>query len=68
MVVGKKIAKRAVARNYMKRTLRELFRLHPELVQGVDWVIRVKKSFSRPQREQVHAEWAQLLRRASGAR
>lgn len=44
-VVAKKIAKRAVDRNYMRRVLRELCRHEPALLDGADVVVQVKKPF-----------------------
>lgn len=46
LVVGKKVAKRAVDRNYMRRVLREYFRLHQHEITHADIVIRVQKKFS----------------------
>ncbi len=45
LVVGKKTAKLAVDRNYMRRVLRELFRIHQHEICHVDLVIRVQKKF-----------------------
>jgi ribonuclease P protein component len=47
IVVSKKLARRAVARNYMRRVLREWFRLHREELAAVDIVIRIQKAFGR---------------------
>lgn len=47
LVVGKKIAKSAVARNYMRRVLRECFRLQQHNLPAVDLVIRVQKKFDK---------------------
>lgn len=47
LVVGKKIAKLAVHRNYMRRVLREFFRLNQHEITHVDLVIRVQKQFDR---------------------
>lgn len=45
VVVGKKVARRAVARNYMKRVMREVFRQHQSEIANLDIVARVHKSF-----------------------
>lgn len=50
LVVGKKVAKRAVRRNYIKRCVREWFRLHRQELGGVDYVVRAKLAFTREQR------------------
>lgn len=47
LVVGKKIAKLAVHRNYMRRVLRELFRMQQHAINHVDLVIRVQKKFEK---------------------
>ncbi len=44
-VVAKKIAKHAVDRNYMRRVLRELCRQELSVLQHVDTVIQVRRSF-----------------------
>ncbi|MCE9632887.1 MAG: ribonuclease P protein component [Methylophilales bacterium] len=47
VVVSKKLARRAVARNYMKRVVRELFRLNRLNIGAVDIVVRISQSFSK---------------------
>lgn len=47
LVVGKKTAKLSVSRNYMRRVLREFFRLNQENICDVDLVIRVQKKFDK---------------------
>lgn len=61
IVVSKKTAKRAVARNYMRRVVREWFRHHCAQMTGHDLVIRVNKPFGRADFEQVQTELARLL-------
>lgn len=53
IVVSKKIVRRAHARNYMKRVVRELFRLHCHDMACADIVIRAQKPFS-------HADFAKV--------
>ena len=48
LIVAKKTAKLAVQRNYMRRVLRELFRLNQHQLPSVDVVIQVQKVFERP--------------------
>jgi ribonuclease P protein component len=50
LVVGRKVHKRAVCRNYMKRTVREWFRLHRETLPHLDFVVRPKVAFTRVER------------------
>ena len=47
LVVGKKTAKLAVSRNYMRRVLREFFRLNQHQICHVDLIIRVQKKFDK---------------------
>ncbi|MGB4812918.1 MAG: ribonuclease P protein component [Methylophilaceae bacterium] len=47
LVVSKKVAKLAVRRNYMRRLLRECFRLKQHEIAHLDIVIRVQKKFSK---------------------
>jgi ribonuclease P protein component len=48
LIVAKKTAKLAVQRNYMRRVLRELFRLNQHQLPSVDLVIQVQKVFTKP--------------------
>ena len=48
LIVAKKTAKLAVQRNYMRRVLRELFRLNQHQMPAVDLVIQVQKVFDKP--------------------
>jgi ribonuclease P protein component len=48
LIVAKKTAKLAVQRNYMRRVLRELFRLNQHQLPAVDVVIQVQKVFEKP--------------------
>jgi ribonuclease P protein component len=47
IVISRKTARRAVARNYMRRVLREWFRLNQEKLGGLDLVVKVQKPYSR---------------------
>ena len=61
LVVGKKTARRANRRNYMKRVLREWFRLHRHALPPQDVVVRVRRPFGREDAARVRAELAELL-------
>lgn len=64
LVVAKHVARHAVRRNYMKRVIREYFRLHATEVNGFDIVVRVKASFSRSEgalaREALQGLWRKI--------
>lgn len=61
LVVGKKVAKRANARNYMKRVIREWFRCHRAQLPPHDIIVRVRGAFNRHTAHQVRAQLQQLL-------
>ena len=48
LIVAKKTAKLAVQRNYMRRVLRELFRLNQHQLPAMDVVVQVQKVFEKP--------------------
>ena len=60
LVVGKKTAKRANRRNYMKRSIREWFRRHRADLPPSDYVVRVKTAFGKEHAAQVWAELAEI--------
>jgi ribonuclease P protein component len=61
LVVGKKIAKHAVDRNYMRRVLREFFRVQQHAISHVDLVIRVQKRFEKKDFIQIKQEFDTLI-------
>ncbi len=61
LVVGKKIAKRAVHRNYMRRVLREFFRTQQHKISAVDLVVRVQKKFEKQDFVHIKQEFDGLI-------
>lgn len=61
LVVGKKIAKLSVDRNYMRRVLREFFRVQQHAINHVDLVIRVQKKFENEDFIQIKKEFDMLI-------
>lgn len=61
MVVAKKVAKRSVDRNYMRRVLREFFRKQQSDIAALDLVVRVQKSFCKQDVGAVMQEFDELL-------
>lgn len=61
LVVGKKAAKRANKRNYMKRVIREWFRLHQSALPAKDFVVRVRVMFEHEQYHEVCKQLAELM-------
>ncbi len=63
MIVAKKTAKLAVQRNYMRRVLRELFRLNQHHLPAVDLVIQVQKTFERAEFTEIKHEFEHLMQK-----
>lgn len=61
LVVSKKVAKRAIDRNYMRRVLRELYRQQASTQISVDLVIRVQNAFASQNFSQVTQEFEGLM-------
>jgi ribonuclease P protein component len=61
LIVAKKTAKLAVKRNYMRRVLRELFRLNQHDLPAVDLVIQAQKSFETADFHRINQEFEQLM-------
>ena len=61
LVVGKKTAKLAVSRNYMRRVLRELFRLHQHEISHADVILRIQKKFTAVEFNQIKQEFDTLV-------
>jgi len=65
LVVGKKVAKRAVDRNYMRRVLREFFRIQQHEINHVDLVVRVQKKFEKEDFLQIKQEFESLIEKVN---
>ena len=63
LVVGKKAAKRANSRNYMKRVIRDWFRRHKEILPPHDFVVRVHRPFTRENAADAREQLAQLMKK-----
>jgi ribonuclease P protein component len=61
IVVSKKMVRHAVARNYIKRVIRELFRLNCQSLHAVDMVVRINLQFGRHEYHLVEQEFIQML-------
>jgi len=64
VIVSKKTARLAVARNYVKRVSREIFRMQQYKLAGLDLVIRVRKSFTAVEYVVIEQELLAQLNRA----
>ena len=63
LVVGKKAAKRANARNYMKRVIRDWFRRHKETLPPHDFVVQVRRPFTRENAADAREQLAQMMKK-----
>ncbi len=61
LVIGRKLAKQAVRRNYMKRVIRETFREQQLQLAGLDIVVWPRACFDRAQAAAVRAELQRLF-------
>lgn len=60
-IIRKKTAAHAVTRNYIKRSLREIFRRHQYLFDSLDIVVLAHKSFTGNAFRQVEEEFLRLM-------
>ena len=63
LIVAKKTAKLSVSRNYMRRVLRELFRLNQHHLPAVDLIIQVQKVFAKPDFSTIKQEFDLLCKK-----
>ncbi|KMN37742.1 MULTISPECIES: ribonuclease P protein component [Chromobacterium] len=68
LVVGRKVHKRAVRRNYIKRTVREWFRLNRQTLPDMDFVVRAKVPFTRAERTEVITALSSLFAKLARCR
>ncbi|MGH8648724.1 MAG: ribonuclease P protein component, partial [Burkholderiales bacterium] len=61
IIASRRVARRAVDRNRMKRMVRELFRAMPERPAGVDIVVQLRRCSPRGSSAAARAELARLL-------
>lgn len=64
VVVAKKTVRKAVARNYIKRVVRDSFRQEHHALAGLDVVVRVHHPYHQPDYPEVRRELAQLFSRS----
>lgn len=68
LVVGKKVAKRANRRNYIKRTVREWFRLNQHTLPAMDFVVRSRQAYHRDDYQQAVTALAALFAKLARCR
>ena len=61
IVVGKRVAPRAVDRSYLKRLVRETFRRQQEQLRGYDVLVRPRRVVARAESHAARDELASLL-------
>ncbi|WP_460534926.1 ribonuclease P protein component [Chitinimonas naiadis] len=68
VVVSKKVERRAVGRNFIKRTVRDLFRHEADGYGSMDLIVRAKRSFHRSEAAEARAALLRLLGRVMPCR
>lgn len=68
LVVPKRLARRSVDRNRLKRLAREAFRRHAVKAAGLDLVLALRQPVAREGEAAWLAQWQELLGRAAEAR
>lgn len=68
IAIPKRLTRRSVDRNRMKRIARELFRRHRAKAAGLDLVLAPREAFTRASAAAWRAQALELLERASGGR
>jgi ribonuclease P protein component len=63
LIVSKKTAKLAVQRNYMRRVMRELFRLNQQHLPKIDLVIQIQKAFDQTNFAEIKSEFEFLMKK-----
>ena len=63
LIVSKKTAKLAVQRNYMRRVVRELFRLNQHKLPMIDLVIQIQKAFEKTDFIEIKNEFEFLMKK-----
>ena len=63
LIVSKKTAKLAVQRNYMRRVIRELFRLNQHKLPMIDLVIQIQKAFEKTDFIEIKNEFEFLMKK-----
>lgn len=68
VVVAKRVVRHAVGRNFIKRTVREQFRLHAEALSGFDLIVRAKRPVRRSEGAAARAALLKLFSRVGPCR
>ncbi|MXS80509.1 MULTISPECIES: ribonuclease P protein component [Nitrosomonas] len=65
LIVAKKIERKAVRRNRIKRLIREAFRKHRQVIQGTDCVMQLRRSVEPSDSARIYQEAVTLLHKAA---
>ena len=63
LVIGKKSVKLAVERNRLKRIIRDSFRLHQQMLAGLDIVVVARKGLGDLDNPELHQQFVKLWKR-----
>lgn len=61
MVVSKRTMAKSVSRNFAKRLIREIFRVHSSKLAALDYVVRVRRSLTKDTSTEARAALLQLM-------
>ena len=61
MVVSKRTMAKSVSRNFAKRLIREIFRLHSSELPALDFVVRVRRGLSKDTSAEARSALLQLM-------
>ena len=62
IAISKRVASRSVDRNYMKRVIREIFRLNKTGFIGFDWVVQARTKFHNGSYDSIQEELLNAVR------
>jgi ribonuclease P protein component len=65
VVISKRVTPKAVDRNYVKRLIREEFRMRKHSLSGMDVVVKVLRQLSKAQARQASTELSDLFSKVS---
>jgi len=65
LIVAKRIERKAVRRNHIKRLIREAFRKHRQIIKGMDCVIQLRHPVAPLDIARIYQEATMLLNKAA---
>lgn len=65
LIVAKRIERKAVRRNHIKRLIREAFRKHRQIIKGMDCIVQLRRSVEPLDSARIYQETTMLLNKAA---